>query len=214
MVKKFHELGRVKLVQLQPAGLIIQTPSGEFYDPARRVVVDRLHITAEGIDAITPAGEHVLDIHHIAHPDKAYGNDDLVCIGFTSHYAAMRARFGEHMVDGVAGENIIIEYAQEVWPEDLGQGIVIEDQESGSLTRLELVRFAAPCEEFSHFVAQSQNERLPADELKSTLQFLGNGRRGYLFVLSQDQDAVTVKPGDKVFGIGGDGDLPDQGFNT
>lgn len=204
MVENLYELGQVKLVQLQPAGLIIQTPSGEYYDPTRRLEVGRLRITPEGIEAITPTGEHVLDIHHLAHPDKAYGNDDLVCIGFTSHYAAMRARFGEHMVDGVAGENIIIEYAQEVWPEDLGQAVAIEDQETGSLAILELVRYAAPCEEFSHFVAQSQHERLPADKLKSTLQFLGHGRRGYLFVLSEGQDAASVKPGDMVFGIDGD----------
>lgn len=204
MVESLRELGKVKLVQLQPTGLIIQTPTGEYYDPSRRVEVEKLHITTEGIEAVTPAGEHVLDIHHLAHPDKAYGNDDLVCIGFTSHYAAMRTRFGEHMIDGVAGENIIIEYDQEIWPEDLGQGIVIENQETGSLAFLDLVRFAAPCDEFSHFVAQSQDERLPTNELKSTLQFLGNGRRGYLFVISEGQDAITVKPGDKVFG--GDGD--------
>jgi hypothetical protein len=203
MVKKLRDLGQVKLVQLQPAGLIIKTPTGYYYDPSRRVEVDQLRITSEGIEAVTPAGEHVLDIHHMAHPDKAYDNDDLVCIGFTSHYAAMRTRFGEHMLDGVAGENIIIEYVQEVWPEDLGQRIGIENQDTGSMGLFDLVHFAAPCEEFSHYVAQSQHQRLPTDELKSTLQFLGNGRRGFLLVLSGGQEAVTVQPGDRVFGVDG-----------
>ena len=60
----------------------------------------------------------MLDIHHdINHPDKAYDDDDLVSIGFTSHYKAMRERFGAHIEDGTAGENIIIEYDQEVWME-------------------------------------------------------------------------------------------------
>ena len=45
MVEKLRELGRVKLTQLQPSGLIIETPSGYFYYPSRRVVVDRLKIT-------------------------------------------------------------------------------------------------------------------------------------------------------------------------
>lgn len=201
MVEVIRELGRVKLVQLQPTGLIIQTPKGEYYDPSRRLEVARLNISLEGIEAITPSGEHVLDIHHMAHPGKAYGSDDLVCIGFSSHYAAMRARFGEHMVDGIAGENIIIEHDQEIWPEDLGQQIGIENQETGSMAVFDLVRYAAPCEEFSHFVAQSQDKRLPADKLKSTLQFLGNGRRGYLLVLSEGQEAVNVRPGDRVFVI-------------
>ncbi len=199
MIEKLNLLGYVKLTQLQPTGLIINTPSGEFYDPSRRVVVDSLQISPLGIEAITPDGEHVLDIHHIDHPDKKYDNDDLVCIGFSSHYAAMRARFGEHMVDGVAGENIIIQAEKEIWPEELGQRIGFESSETGDITFLDVVKYAAPCEEFSHFVAQSQHQRLPAAELKATLQFLGNGRCGYLLVLSDGHEPVNVQPGDRVF---------------
>ncbi len=203
MVEKTREIGAVKLVQLQPTGLIIETPSGYFYDASRRVEVDQLLITSKGIEATTPRGEHVLDIHHLDHPDKEYDDDDLVCIGFTSHYNAMRARFGDHMVDGIAGENIIIDFDQEVWPEDLGQRIAIENAETGQLALLDMESFAAPCHEFSHFAAQSQDKKLPADELKSILQFLGNGRRGFLLVLSENQGEVTVKPGDKVFVVSG-----------
>jgi len=201
MVEKLRGLGRVKLTQLQPSGLIIETPSGYFYDPSRRVVVDRLIITSLGIEAITPEGEHVFDIHHISHPEKAYDDDDLVCIGFTSHYAAMRVRFGEHMVDGIAGENIIIDFEQEVWPEDLGQQIGIENADTGHLALLDMVSFAAPCQEFSHFAAQSQYEKLPANKLKSILQFLGNGRRGFLLVLGDNQEEVSIRPGDRVFAV-------------
>lgn len=199
MVEKRREIGHVKLTQLQPSGLIIETSSGYFYDASRRVVVDRLKITPLGIEAITPEGEHVLDIHHINHPDKEYDDDDLVCIGFTSHYEAMRTRFGDHMVDGIAGENIIIDFEEEVWPEDLGQQIGIENAETGELALFDLVRFAAPCNEFSHFAAQSQDKKLPADLLKSTLQFLGNGRRGFLLVLNDTHEEVSVQPGDMVF---------------
>lgn len=199
MVEKMRELGSVKLVLVQPSGLIIKTPSGYFYDAARRVEVERIQITSRGIEAITSEGEHVLDIHHINHPDKAYDNDDLVCIGFTSHYEAMRDRFGEHMVDGIAGENIIIEYDQEVWMDNLGQKIAIESAETGHRIFLDLVSFAAPCEEFSYFAANSQHERLPAAELKATLQFLNNGRRGFLLVLSDGQEAASIQSGDRVF---------------
>jgi hypothetical protein len=202
MAEILRELGRVKLVQVQPSGLIIETPSGYFYDASRRLEVDSLLITSLGIEATTPQGEHVLDIHHISHPDKAYDNDDLVCIGFTAHYEAMRGRFGEHMVDGIAGENIIIEYEEEVWPDDLDQHLAIENQESGHRALLDLVSFAAPCREFSHFAAQSQHQDLPASKLKNTLQFLGNGRRGFLLVLSEGQETVVVRRGDKVFVVG------------
>jgi hypothetical protein len=36
MVETLRELGRVKLTQVQPAGLIIETSSGSTYDPSRR----------------------------------------------------------------------------------------------------------------------------------------------------------------------------------
>ena len=202
MSENFRQLGRVKLVQVQPDGLIIETPSGYFYDASRLVKVNRLFITLLGIEATTTEGKHVLDIHHIDHPNKAYDNDDLVSIGFTSHYQAMRARFGEHIVDGIAGENIIIEYDQEVWPEDIGQQIAIENADTGRTALLDVVSFAAPCDEFSHFAANSQYERLPAEKLKSTLQFLGNGRRGFLLVLSDNQEPGIVRSGDRVFVVG------------
>ena len=198
-MKLVREIGQIKLVQLQPSGLIIETPSGDFYDASRRLEVDRLQITSLGIEAITQEGEHVLDIHHMSHHGKAYDNDDLICIEFTPHYDAMRARFGEHMVDGIAGENILIESEEEVWLPDLGQGIAIENQDTKSRTLLDLISFASPCHEFSHFAMQSQDKKLPANELKAVLQFLDKGRRGFLLVLPEGQETVIVRPGDRVF---------------
>lgn len=203
MNNKVRQLGHVNLVQLQPNGLIIDTPgktaSGHFYDATRLVQVDQLEITALGIEATIPGGEHVLDIHHLNHPDKAYDDDDLVCIGFTSHYKAMRAQFGGHMVNGIAGENIIIEYSEEIWPDDLGQKIGIENQENGEMANFKMVSFASPCVEFSQFCIQNQYEAIPSEQMKGILDYLGNGRRGFLFVLNKMQDMITVKPGDEVF---------------
>jgi len=202
MAEKLRDLGIVKLVQLQPDGLIIEKPPGYFYDESRRVEVDCLIINSKGIEATAPDGDHVLDIHHLDHPDKEYDDDDLVCIGFTSHYDKMCDRFGEHMVYGSAGENIIIEYPEEIWLDDLGDQIGIENQDTGQLLILNQIQVAAPCEEFSHFAAQKQDEKMPAAELKDILQFLNNGRRGFLLVLKKDQKVGTVRPGDKVFVIG------------
>lgn len=201
MENTLHELGQVKLVQLQPSGLIIEkekTPTGYFYDSSRLVEVDQLTITALGIEATTRTGEHVLDIHHINHPDKEYDDDDLICIGFTSHYEAMRGRFGPHMVDGIAGENIIIECDKEIWLEELGQQLIIENAESGHQMRLKMISHANPCQEFSQFAIGNQYEKPPAAEMKSALQFLGKGRRGFLFVMQDGQGIATVQPGDKI----------------
>ena len=105
------------------------------------------------------------------------------------------------MADGAAGENIIVEHNQEVWLDDLGKQVVIESSETGNKTVLDVLSIAAPCEEFSHFAADSQHERLPADELKTTLQFLNNGRRGFLLVLTHGQESAMVQAGDRVFAV-------------
>ena len=199
MARNKREIGIVALVQLQPSGLIIEKDGGYYYDEPRRVVVDQLNINSKGIEATTPGGEHVLDIHHLDHPDKEYDDDDLVCIGFTSHYDKMQEHFGEHMVYGVAGENIIINWPEEVWLNDLGGKVAFEDQDSGDLLVLKDVQVAHPCDEFSHYAAKSQDERLPPGELKDILEFLGKGRRGFLMVLEEGQSDGRVRPGDKVF---------------
>lgn len=204
-----RRLGEVSLVQLQPEGLIVdspgETPSGSFYDASRRVVVDRLDITPRGIEAILPRGERVLDIHHLDHPGKAYEEDDLVCVGFTAHYDAMRTEFGEHMVDGIAGENILVDSSAEIWPADIGDRLGIEDQDTGRVAILNVVRFAAPCVEFSQFCAQRQHEEMATSRMRDILRFLGKGRRGFLLVLDEAHDAVSVRRGDRVFTVNDDG---------
>lgn len=74
MDEKLRDLGVIKLVQLQPSGLIIETPSGYFYDASRRVEVDSLLITSKGIEATTSDGEHVLNIHHRNRDGVPFGN--------------------------------------------------------------------------------------------------------------------------------------------
>lgn len=201
MKEKLHLLGQVKITQLQPSGLIFKTSSGYIYDPSRRMEVSQLFITHQGIEAKSQLGDQILDIHHAAHPDSHNEGENAISIGFTSHYTKMRARFGEHMQDGVAGENIIISSEELIWLSDLGQQIIIQDPHGERRVVLDVVKFAAPCEEFSHFVADSQEERLPAKDLKSTLQFLGKGRRGFLLTLNLDQEPEFVKPGDIVFAV-------------
>lgn len=199
------QLGHVYLVQIQPNGLIIdasgKTPTGYIYDASRLVQVDQLKITPQGIEAIIPGGENVLDIHHIDHPGKKYGDDDLVCVGFTPHYQAMRSRFGEHIVDGIAGENIIIKYSDEIWPEDIKQRLAIENQDTGEMGIFEFNSHASPCIEFTQFCLQDQYNKVSKNIIKENLRFLDNGRRGFLLALKEVHDFITVTPGDRVFAL-------------
>lgn len=202
MFQKTHQLGTVKLVQVQPNGLRYNTPSGRIYDPSRRIEVTRLEITAEGIAASTPDGGSLLDIHHQSHPESHYKPGNTVSIGFTSHYQAVRSRFGAHNMDGSAGENVIIECDHEIWFDDLGKHLLFENPASGQTALLDVNRFAAPCEPFAHFVTGSQPGQLPADQLKESLQFLGNGRRGFLLSLNQQSNNAFIQRGDLVYVVG------------
>jgi hypothetical protein len=105
------------------------------------------------------------------------------------------------MVDGIAGENIIIEVEEEVWLEDLGKQIGFENADTGEISLLDVLQFAKPCAEFSQFSLGMQREEVPAEKMKSTLQFLGKGRRGFLLIISEGQEPFTVQAGDKVFAI-------------
>lgn len=201
MVENSHQLGQVKITQVQPSGLIYETPSGYLYDPSRRVEVPRIHLSSQGIEGETTLGERLLDIHHEVHPETHNDGLNAISIGFTSHYCAMRTLFGEHMLDGTAGENIIIDCDQEIWLPDLGQKVEFQNPDTGKNVSLDVIKIAAPCDEFSHFAANSQDERLAAEDLKSILQFLGNGRRGFLLALSAGQESAQVQPGDLVFTV-------------
>jgi hypothetical protein len=196
-----HELGRVKITQVQPSGLIYEVPGGYRYDPSRRVEVNHLLVSARGVEGIDFLDQRILDIHHADHPHTSNNGNNGISIGFTSHYRKMRVRFGEHMQDGAAGENIVIDADQEIWLADLGQRVEVHNPETGNVLSLEVVKIAAPCDEFSHFAANSQEERMKPEELKDTLQFLGGGRRGFLLRLSGDQETGYVRPGDMVYAV-------------
>jgi hypothetical protein len=196
-----HQIGSVSITQIQPSGIIIDTSTGYLYDPSRRVEVPRLRLTPHGVEGETAQGERLLDVHHAHHPETHNNGHNSISIGFISHYREMRDQFGDHMQDGVGGENIIIDSDEQLWLADLGRQIVFQDQSSGRKVYLDVIKFAAPCEEFSHFAASSQHEKLPAEKLKATLQFLGNGRRGFLLALSEGQESAVIKPGDLVFTV-------------
>lgn len=202
MQAQFRKLGQVIITQVQPSGLIYEVPGGELFDPSRRVEVSQLYLFPRGVEGRSEAGERILDIHHLDHPHTHGNEKNAISIGFTSHYDRMRARFGDHLQNGTAGENVIIDCEDEIWLADLGKQLEFRNPETGESVKLDVNKIAAPCEEFSHFAASSQGQRLPADELKDTLQFLGNGRRGFLLSLSAGQEVGIIQPGDLVFSTG------------
>ena len=195
-----REIGRVKLVQIQRSTLKAGEKPYRYYDPAPLLAVAGLLLAPAGVIGITADRERVMDIHHAEHPrSKNQRGLNGISIGFTSHYRAMRERFGSHLIDGCAGENILIESDQTFARSDLGQRLAIEVAD-GALAVLANLLVAAPCVEFSQFAA-SQGERLPADALKATLQFLDGGMRGFYAGLTSGSHEPIVRAGDRVFSL-------------
>jgi hypothetical protein len=190
------EIGRIKQVQIQRSSLKAGERPYRYYDPAPLLVVDRLLLSPNGAIGLTTNGGKVVDVHNIEHPASKNQGVNGISIGFTSHYHAMRERFGPHLTDGCAGENILVETDGTFALADLGARLAIETA-AGAIVYLTDLLVAAPCVEFSRFAA-GQGERLPAEALKATLQFLDDGRRGFYARVEGEPVEAIVQAGDRV----------------
>jgi hypothetical protein len=193
-----REIGLIKHVQLQRSSLKQGQRPQRYYDPAPLLVVERLLLAPGGVSAVSMDGESIIDVHHAAHPEtKNRLGTNGISLGFTSHYRAMRDRYGAHLPDGCAGENILVE-SDHVWSlDELGATLAIECAD-GQLVSLAGLMTAAPCVEFSRF-AHLSAEPLTSDQLRTTLQFLDGGMRGFYARLADGQPEAEIRAGDRVF---------------
>ncbi|MDQ2715730.1 MAG: hypothetical protein M3Z08_12550 [Chloroflexota bacterium] len=199
MPENMRAIGRIVSVQVQPTSLKYKHDSVGYYDPTPLLVVQSLRLSNKGVIGVTADARSIMDIHHVEHPQSGNSRGaNGVSIGFTSHYQAMRARFGERLVNGCAGENILVETEGIMTLTDLGSAVAIQVCGNGQLAYLTRLKVAAPCVEFSHFAANAGTQ-LPAAELKETLQFLHNGLRGFYATLTGEQGEISVRAGDEVF---------------
>lgn len=195
-----REIGSIKQLRIQRSSLKQGQRPQRYYDPSPLLVVERLRLTPGGALGVGAAGEQLIDVHHAGHPDsKNRQGANALSIGFTSHYRAMRDRFGAHMTDGCAGENILIETDLAWSVDELGGSLLIQCAD-GQMVALQGLIVAAPCVEFSRFAYLSADP-LTSDELRTTLQFLDAGMRGFYARLADGQDDAEIRAGDRVFTI-------------
>jgi len=191
-----REIGLIKQVQIQRSSLKIGERPTRRYDPSPLMVADRLWLNPRGAFGLVN-GSYVVDVHHADHPATHHATVNPISFGFTGHYREMRARFGDHLFDGCAGENILIESDQRMTAQAIGQQIAIQ-QSDGQIVYLTDILVAAPCVEFSHYAARSLNPLSP-HELKEALQFLDHGMRGFYATLHGKPQ--MIQPGDRVFAV-------------
>lgn len=174
-----HLLGTIVRLQVQRASLKVGQPPRKRYDPTPIVEAPALTLDPGGVRGWSPAGDPIADVHHAGHPrSKNRGGENGVSVGFTAHYDAMRDRFGDHLTDGIAGENILIATDQMLGADDLRHGLAIATAD-GTVIRLDDVIVAAPCVEFTRYALRFPAAARPDGSVTAALQFLNDGMRGY-----------------------------------
>ncbi len=200
MVDKLIPIGRIVRLQVQTAHLKRGEQPRRWYDPAPITEVATLRLEDGGVSGVGADGTLHHDVHHRDHPIARHRGDNGISVGFTSHYGAMRDRFGDHLTNGVAGENILVEAGDVFTPESLGGTLVVETERGTA--RLADVIVAAPCVEFTRFCMRWPRDARPDRTVTEALQFLDGGMRA--FYATADLAASTARElrvGDMVFAL-------------
>jgi hypothetical protein len=198
MSDSLEPIGRIVRLQVQTAHLKRGEQPHRWYDPAPITEVAALTLDPGGVTGIGTDGTVHHDVHHRDHPLSRNRGDNGVSIGFTGHYGLMRERFGPHLADGIAGENILVE-SDDVHTEAGLDGEVLIKTTVG-LLRLSRVKVAPPCVEFTRYCLQWPHDRRPDRRVTEALQFIDNGVRGFYASFSPDS-VREVRAGDRVFRI-------------
>lgn len=192
-----RELGRIIRLQVQQASLKTGPKPHQTYSPFPHLTsVQALRLNADGVVGIDERGTMLPDVHNATHPASKFRGENGISIGFTSHYAAIRERFGDHLTDGIAGESMLVECAEPVSLEMIGKGIVIMSDHGAVEIGPWVVMH--PCAPFSKFCLRMSGETKPDRRVTETLQFLDNGMRGFSAVYPADAGVAEIRVGDRV----------------
>ncbi len=193
------EIGFVKHVQIQNKPLKVNEGPARRYDPTPLMVVERLMIGPVGVQARGPDGTVRLDVHHPDHPESRNraGRNGLSLM-FTGHYEGLNDFFGGSVPLGCAGENVLIESPRVFALAELGGGLLVRPLHGSPEIVLEILDVIEPCVEFSRYLCEAaKGARVP--DIRSVLQYLRDGRRGFLARLVPGDAYAEISPGDRVF---------------
>ncbi len=189
-------IGTIVRLQVQESSLKVGEKPRR-YDPAPIRSVPAISLSPSGVVGLTENGEPIIDVHHHDHPaSKNRGGENGISLGFTSHYLAMRERFGQHLSDGIAGENILVAVDRPFQVEDLAGGVVVEDSEGRQL-ELRPVIVAAPCVEFARYALNFPDDARPDATVTEAVRYLDAGMRG--FYATYEGEPAVVEAGAQVF---------------
>jgi hypothetical protein len=163
-------LGTVVRLQVQRSRLKPGPRGARVYDPSPLLEVSALEVGPRGV-----TGDGHLDVHHADHPDSR--NNQLrngLSLLPRAHYGRLRERFGPHLVDGAAGESLLLDTPGPWTLDDLAGDLALETA-GGDLLPLSGVSVAAPCVEFTRFCLGATDDT----QLEPALEDLDHGTRGF-----------------------------------
>jgi hypothetical protein len=164
-------------------------PAGErVYDPSPLLEVDALEVGPRGVVGLRPEGR-VVDVHHADHPDT---RNRRLANGLSvlprAHYERLRARYGPHLADGLAGESLLLAGGP-LGEADLAGDLLLEVDEG--LLPVDGAVAAPPCVEFARF-ALGREVGDTGPEVLAALDDLDRGVRGFYL---QPQATGVVRRG-------------------
>jgi acetolactate synthase regulatory subunit len=185
---------RIVRLQVQRGPVKVGKAPMRSYQPSAIVPVDRIVAGPRGVRGLTADGEEILDVHHQDHAQSRdpKGRAGILFMG-TGDYVALRERYGDHVVDGIAGETVLLDAAGGLAPLRLPSVVTVTTVD-GPL-QLRDVREADPCVEFSRFCLRQELAPTVDDAVRQALVDLDHGARGYRAIAA---GAATVRVGDMV----------------
>jgi hypothetical protein len=196
-MSEWETVGKIINLQVQTRSMKQMLADGRrVYQPGDALVpVDEIMVDTDGITALID-GLVVIDKHNATHPESHNNGANPVSVGFTSHYDNIRAQFGEHVTDGLAGENIIVETTAHIAESVVDADIVFKTA-SGDFIILQDVYAMPPCEPFTRYCMSLAPSEGEAKAIKSGLQFLSKGVRGFAGT-PNNAEKIKLRVGDKM----------------
>jgi hypothetical protein len=195
---KLVPLGPIIRLQVQAEKIKSGEGIRERYTPQEHLTpVDALRLDSGGVCGITVDGDVINDVHHRDHPRSRFRATNGISLLTSGHYAKMREQFGDHIVDGIAGESILIDFDGVLTLDDLAHGVVIGEGDRAVAIRSWSV--AHPCAPFSRYAVQFPDDAKPDRRLTEALQFLDDGTRGFYGLLDDLPEGREIRVGEMVY---------------
>ena len=142
-------------LQVQTEPLKVGRAPYRRYDPSAIESVHRLEMSPLGVVGLAERLGSVIDVHHADHPSSRdpRGQGGVSVMG-TGDYVKLRARYGDHLTEGIAGESILVDAPDGLGGRDVPSEITLVT--AGGTITLTDFRVAEPCVEFSRFCLREE----------------------------------------------------------